>query len=235
VTHSPRRPNDVLMPERLKFKRSPGSTRVSVEFSRPWLAGPGALAVPRHDRDAAEVRASIAATTDATQAKLAYRWQTRVLGEALEYEPWPIACKSTEQLRASVSEWARSIWSEYSPAFAPAGPFFHAVPSIEIEPDGPSEAFCSSTTHWIRLRRNVCSRAIVLHELTHSLTWWDGHGADFAGASAWLWQRIFGIPRARSLAVAAELSLPINAEMPWRPSLRTRFAQELARERGIAV
>jgi hypothetical protein len=211
------------MPERLKFKRSPGSTRVSVEFSRPWLAGPGALAVPRHDRDAAEVRASIAATTDATQAKLAYRWQAVALGEALEYEPWPIACKSTEQLRASVSQWAADIWSEFAPAFAPHGPFFHAVPSIEIAPDGPCEAFCSSTTHWIRLRRNVCSRAIVLHELLHACVWWDAHGPDFAGASVFLWSQVLGVPRARSLAVAADMGLPINPLMPQVPSLRTRF------------
>jgi hypothetical protein len=38
-----------------------------------------------------------------------------------------------------------------------------------------------------------------------------------------------------SLAIAADMGLPVNAYMPERPVLRTRFSHELAREAGLSI
>jgi|NGEPerStandDraft_6_1074524.scaffolds.fasta_scaffold41977_2 hypothetical protein len=38
-----------------------------------------------------------------------------------------------------------------------------------------------------------------------------------------------------SLAIAADMRLPVNAYMPERPVLRTRFSHELAREAGLSI
>jgi len=181
----------------------------------------GQLFRPRGIEDGAEIRKSFKADTEA-ERQLAYDWQRRVLGPE-ELAPWPVPTRSLGELQRSVSAWAAGIWAEYSPAFEPHGPYFHALPRITILADGPAEGFCASDMHQIRLHRAITSRAIVLHELLHSVVWWDSHGPDWRGASAWLWEKIFGIPRARPLAVAAEMGLTVNALMPQVPSLRTRF------------
>ena len=99
------------------------------------------------------------------------------------------------------------------------------TPPRGISGQSPCEFNMTFAEIWPALHRAYATRAIVLHELTHLCCWFDGHGPDFCGACVWLWQLVFGLSRARSLAIAAELSLPVNAEMPWRPSLRTRFVK----------
>jgi hypothetical protein len=178
------------------------------------MAAPGELDRPRTPEDATEIRASHAHIREGPKL-LVYAWQTCVLGP-LERELWPAAA-------GTVYEWAAGIWDQYSPRFRPHGPYFTAVPAISIADEPPVECSCHYATHTIRLHASLVSRAIVLHELAHGLVWWDGHDRDFCGALAWLWARVFRIERSHSLAIAADMRLPVNAYMPERPALRTRF------------
>jgi hypothetical protein len=179
------------------------------------MAVPGELERPCTPDDAAEITASHTHIREGPKA-LAYAWQSRVLG-ALEREPWPAAA-------GAVHDWAAGIWSRYSPRFRPAGPYFTALPNIQIEDGGPLECSCDYAGHSIRLHASLVSRAIVLHELCHAVTWWDAHGPDFCGAMAWLWARAFRIERSHSLSIAADMGLTVNPHMPVHPVLRTRFS-----------
>jgi hypothetical protein len=55
-------------------------------------------------------------------------------------------------------------------------------------------------------------RTTLVHEVAHLLTWRDGgHGPQFCGVLLTLWQREFGIDRARALSVAARMDVAIES------------------------